>query len=88
MSDLVTVAEMKTYLGDAPASADDPLLSALLDDVEALFEAATLREPGWYTAGDTRTEVRDGTGSRRLYLDYPVSSLTSVKLSLGARSIS
>jgi hypothetical protein len=81
MADLVTLAELKTYLGDAPASADDALLNALLDDVEALFESATLRAPGCYTAAAVgRTEVRDGTGSSRLYLTYPIAAITSIKL--------
>lgn len=82
MADLVTLAEMKTYLGDAPALADDALLEQLLDDVEALFESATLRAPGFYTAASDLIEVLDGTGSARLYLTYPLAEdgLTSVKL--------
>lgn len=81
MADLVTLAELKTYLGDAPAADDDTLLTALLDNVEALFESATLRAPGSYTAAATgRTEVLDGTGSSRLYLTYPIAVLTSIKL--------
>lgn len=87
MPDIVTVNELKAYLGDAPASADDALLGALLDDVEALFESATLRAPGSYTAAATgRTEVLDGTGSRRLYLTYPIAALTSVKLGYDSAS--
>jgi hypothetical protein len=46
-----------------------------------LYEAATLRPPGYYTSGDTdRTEYKDGTGSRFLYLDYPIEELTSITL--------
>lgn len=87
MADLVSVPEFKAYLGDAPASSDDELLAALLDDVEALFENATLRPPGTYIAAATgRTEVRDGTGSSRLYLDYPISILTSIKLGYDSAS--
>lgn len=81
MPDLVTLVEMKAYLGDAPATADDTLLTALLDTVEAQFESATLRVPGYYTAADTaRTEIKDGTGSKYLWLDYPVDDLTSVTI--------
>lgn len=81
MADLVTLPELKTHLGDAPPSDDDALLADLLDDVEALFESATLRAPGSYTAAATgRTEVLDGTGSTRLYLPYPIAVLTSIKL--------
>ena len=81
MSDIVTVAELKEYLGDAPASADDTLLGHILDNVEALFESATLRPPGFYTAADEDvTEILDGTGSSRLWLTYPIEALTSVTL--------
>lgn len=86
MADLVTLAELKTYLavdGEPPPDSEDAKLTALLEDVEALFESATLRPPGFYTAAATgRVEVHDGTGSSRLYLDYPLAEdgLTSVSL--------
>jgi hypothetical protein len=81
MPDIVTLPELKTYLGDAPASSDDTLLTALLDNVEALFESATLRPPGYYSAADTGvTEYLDGTGSSRLWVTYPIAALTSVTL--------
>jgi hypothetical protein len=85
MADLVTLAEMKAYLSPPPPAADDALLTALLDDVEALFESATLRPAGFYTAAAAaRTDVLDGTGSSRLYLPYPISVLTSLKLGYDA----
>jgi hypothetical protein len=78
---LVTLAELKTYLGDAPASADDALLTQLIDDVEALFASETGRTISSYqAAGTARTEILDGTGSADLYLDYPITALTSIKL--------
>jgi hypothetical protein len=41
---LVSLAALKTYLGDAPTSGDDDeLLEQLIDDVEALFASETLR---------------------------------------------
>jgi len=81
MPDLVELPELKAYLGDAPATDDDVVLEQLLEDVEALFEAATLRPAGSYTAGAlARIEVLDGTGSARLYLAYPIEVLTSIKL--------
>lgn len=87
MPDIVTLTELKTYLGDAPASADDTLLTALLDNVEALYERATLREVGFYTDAATNvTEVLDGTGSARLYLAYPIAAITSVKLGYDSAS--
>lgn len=85
MSVLVSVSELKSFLGDAPVSDDDAVLTALLDDVEASFTSASLRTPGFYTPATTaRTEVLDGTGSTRLYLTYPISVLTSVKLGYNA----
>jgi hypothetical protein len=82
MADLVTLPELKTYLGDAPTTGeDDELLDQLITNVEALFESATLRATGCYTAAAVgRTEVLDGTGSSRLYLTYPIAVLTSIKL--------
>jgi hypothetical protein len=84
---LVTRAELKTYLGDAPASADDALLDALIDDVEALFASETGRALSSYQAAGTgRVEVHDATGSADLYLDYPIVALTSVLLGYTASS--
>jgi hypothetical protein len=82
---LVTLAELKTYLGDAPASSDDTLLGGLIDDVEALFASETGRALSTFqAAGSARTEVHDGTGSSVLWLDYPIVTLTSVKLGYDA----
>lgn len=81
MANFVSLAELKDYLGDAPESADDSLLTELLANVKALFESETGRDVGSYQAAGTgRTEVHDATGSSSLYLDYPVTLLTSVKL--------
>lgn len=82
---LVTVSELKTYLGDAPAASDDVLLTQLIDDVEAVFASDCCRAlSSFRAAGTARTEVHDGTGSPDLYLDYPVSVLTSVTLGYDA----
>lgn len=81
MAPLIQLWELKDYLGDAPASADDSLLTELIDNVSALFESETGRAPGSYiAAGTARTEVHNGKGSADLYLDYPVVNLTSVKI--------
>lgn len=77
MADLVTLSEFRTFLGDAPDS-DNSLLAQLLDDVEALFEAVTMKF--YVPAATGRTEVLDGTGSARLYLAYPIAAVTSIKL--------
>lgn len=80
MADLVTPSEFRSFLGDAPDS-DEALLAQLLEDVEALFEAQTLRPTGSYAPAVLgRTEVLDGTGSARLYLAYPIAVLTSIVL--------
>lgn len=87
MSVLVSVTELKLYLGDAPASSDDALLQALLDDVEALFASEAGRQVSEFQdAGTARTEVHDGTGSADLYLDYPINALTSVVLGYDSAS--
>jgi hypothetical protein len=85
---LVTLAEIKSYLGDAPASADDALLAQLITDVEALFASETGRAIESFTDADDRTEVLDGTGTPDLYLDYPVAEdgLISVVLGYNASS--
>lgn len=86
MSDLVELADLKTYLGDAPASSHDTLLQALLDGVEALFISETGRSA--FTAAGDAVEVLDGTGTSELYLDFPIAEdgLTSIKLGYNSTS--
>jgi hypothetical protein len=87
MPDLVSLADLKTYLGDAPASSDDGLLTDLLDSVEAMLERASGREVGAFReAEDERTEVLDGTGSCDLYLEYPIRTVASIKLGFNVSS--
>jgi hypothetical protein len=62
MSVFVSLAELKTYLGDAPAS-DDALLTQLIDDVEALFASETGRSLDSFADANDVVEVLDGTGS-------------------------
>lgn len=89
MADIVSLAELKSYLtanGAAPAPADDTVLNALLNDVEALYESATLRAPGYYRDADECIEVHDGTGSTRLYLAYPLAEDGLIAVTLGYNS--
>lgn len=72
MGVLVSLAELKSYLGDAPASADDALLTQLIADVEARFASETGRTIDSFTDSDNRLEVHDGTGTADLYLDYAI----------------
>ena len=79
MADLVTAAEFADYLG-LPVL--DATAALLLDQVEAVFEAECGRSDRPFAAAATaeRTERHDGTGTSRLYVDYPIATLTSVKL--------
>ena len=80
MPDLVTVAEQKTFL-KVLGSGDDTLLTDLLDHVEALLERACDRVDIPFKALENgRVEVKDGTGLGRLYLDYPLGTMTSILL--------
>lgn len=80
MPNLVAVDELKDFLGVTGAS-DDQLLTDLLEHTEDLFESEVGRTPAPFAAAATaRTEVHDGTGCADLYLDYPISTVTTVKL--------
>ena len=81
MADLVTKDELKLYL-HLTGTADDDLIDSLLDGVEDLLELQCNREAAPFQdapAGDV-TEVWDGTGGTKLFLHYPITTLTSVKL--------
>lgn len=81
---LVSLAEMQRFLGDPP-SEDSDAIQEILNHVEDLFLKACGRHdrPFLATADTTaRTEVKDGTGTRYLFLDYPISDL-STDITLG-----
>jgi hypothetical protein len=78
VADLVTLADFKTFLQDAPTG-QDPLLQLVLDAAEELLEAECGRhERPFQAAQDARVEIRDGTGSSMLFLDYPIETVTSI----------
>jgi hypothetical protein len=80
-ADLVTLAEFDAWLGGA-VTAEDSMRTALLEQVEALLERACGRESVPFVAAQTaRVEVRDGTGSRELWLDYPIADVTTIAFS-------
>lgn len=80
MPDLVSVADLKTFL-EITSAGDDTLLGALIDHAEGLFESETGRKDApFIAAASARSEVKDGTGSPELYLDYPISDVTSISL--------
>lgn len=77
MADLLDVAEVGVYVGvDDPD--DDALLQSLITKAIAAFQASIGRTGRPYAADPAiaRIETRDGTGSRDLWLDYPVAALT------------
>ncbi len=80
MPDLVSLADLQTFL-ELSSGTDDTLLGDLLDHAEGLFESETGRKDAPFTAAAAdRSEVKDGTGSAELYLDYPISDVTSISL--------
>ena len=81
MPDLVSAPELLAFLGN-PEGADSTLLESILDGVEDSFEAACNRRERPFQAApdEARLEVRDGTGTPSLFLDYPITTLTSVTL--------
>jgi len=80
MPELVAVDELKDFLSVTGGS-DDQLLTDLLEHTEDLFESEVGRTDAPLAAASTaRTEVHDGTGCADLFLDYPISDVTTVKL--------
>jgi hypothetical protein len=80
MPDLVSLADLQTFL-ELSGGTDDDLLTDLLDHAEGLFESETGRKDApFVTSGNARSEVKDGTGSAELYLDYPISDVTSISI--------
>lgn len=77
-ADLVTAAQLATHLGISDPGGG--IFDALLEAVEADFERAVGRTATPFRSSGSLTEVFDGTGTTDLYLGYPVSSLTSIKL--------
>jgi uncharacterized phiE125 gp8 family phage protein len=75
-SALVTLADVKTFLGLQNISASDAILEIIIEAVSASVtsEASPDLKSTTYTA-----EAYDGTGKSYFYLDhYPVTTLTSV----------
>ena len=80
MPDLVSLADLQTFL-ELSSGTDDDLLTDLLDHAEGLFESETGRKNvPFIAAASARSEVKDGTGSAEVYLDYPINDITSISL--------
>lgn len=81
MADLVTLAEVKAYL-EIPAqeATHDALLSALANRIEALLERVKHRT--FAPAAANQLITVDGTGEAWVYLDRPITTLTTVKIGI------
>lgn len=77
---LVSLSDAKAHCR-VTATADDALFQTLIDPTESLFlsQAGRADRP-FATAATGRVEVKDGTGTPMLMLDYPIASITSIKL--------
>jgi hypothetical protein len=77
---LVTLQQLKDYLGETDAQ-NDEVLRVILDETEALFLRKCGRSAVPFSAAQTaRVEKQRGTESAVLHLDYPIAALTSVVL--------
>lgn len=80
MPDLVSYAELKDYL-QLPNDVNETAITALLERVEGSLEAECDREAlPFQTTQSGRIEWRDGTGTIRLFMHYPIAVLTSITL--------
>jgi len=80
VADLVELDDFKDFLGITDSAQDD-LLSVILDGLEDLFESECGRRSRPFSdALVGRVEVLDGTGTAKLFLDYPIAALTSIAL--------
>lgn len=82
---LLSLEELQQFLGP-DVDPDGPLLERLLDEIEGRFLSDCNRTERPFQATQAgRTEVKDGTGSSLLFLDYPVGALSTV-ITLGYAS--
>jgi hypothetical protein len=75
--DLVTIADVKAYLGGDLQSNDDAVLSRLISAASSFFTRACSRE----ILERSYSELYDGKGTARLYLrNGPVTGVTSLMI--------
>lgn len=80
MAELVTLGDVKAFIADVPA-ADDTMLQNLLDQLEdTLAQECGRAQRPFAPAQLARLEVHDGNGTGILWLDYPITALTSLKI--------
>lgn len=79
MSDLLVLATFKTFLTGTVADTENDVLISIFEGVEAQFLSAAGRGQLPFIAASTaRVETHDGTGTERLYLEYPIASATGI----------
>jgi hypothetical protein len=84
VSDLVSTAEQKTFMGVSGTS-DDTLVDSLLTMVEDMLERACGRAGRPFSAALTnRIETHDGTDDTGVDLDYPIASVAEILLGVDA----
>ncbi len=77
---LVTLTDAKAHLR-VTATGDDALIQSIIDPLESLFLAQAGRSTRPFaTAATGVVEVKDGTGTPLLMLDYPIAAITSIKI--------
>lgn len=82
-ADLVTTAEVKSWLGiPAADTTQDAFLADLADRVEAILEQSKHRT--FAPASPAQVEMLDGQGVPWLWVSRPVATLTTVKIGLDA----
>lgn len=75
MADLVTLAEVKAYIGIADEDKHDDLLDELIETVESLLELET--DQTFTSTTAVTDEAHDGSGKDVLYLDRTPTALTA-----------
>ena len=79
---IVSAASAAAYMGLDPSdTALINLLTPLIVETEALLATDCNRSDRPFAAAMAgRNETQDGTGSRSIYVDYPIAALTSIVL--------
>lgn len=81
MSDLLSVTDLKIALGGETGTENDELYTQLIDQVQAIFEAECNRHTRPFSRVQAaRVEVHPGTATPHLWVEYPISTLTSIVL--------
>lgn len=76
---LVAVSELLGFLREPEGGTEEDELQALLDQLEArlLIETNRVDVPFAFSEEADRVEYHDGTGGNKLWLDYPISDIST-----------